>query len=56
MLHSIILRIAVAIVLVMSSQYLFGDTFIVGWLTYIAYDIINTILKAWLREDTDESK
>lgn len=56
MFHSILLRVAISIILVMSSIHLFGDTFLVGWFTYIAYNIVDALIKHYLREEPDESK
>jgi uncharacterized PurR-regulated membrane protein YhhQ (DUF165 family) len=56
MMHSLLLRIAISIIIVMSSIHLFGDTFLVGWFTYIAYSIVDALVKHYLREDKDESK
>lgn len=56
MLSNFLIRSATAIILIMSARYLFGDTFIVGWLTYIVYNITDTLVKNSLKEDPSESK
>jgi hypothetical protein len=56
MLSNFLIRSATAIILIMSARYLFGDTFIVGWLTYIVYNITDTLLTNSLKEGADESK
>lgn len=56
MIHHFLIRVAISIILIMSSVYLFGDTFMVGWLTYIVYNITDTLVKNSLKEVSDESK
>lgn len=56
MIHNLLIRIAISFIVVLSSIHLFGDTFIVGWLTYIAYSMTDLMVKHYLREDKDESK
>ena len=56
MIHNLLIRVAISFIVVLSARYLFGDTFIVGWLTYIVYNITDTLLANSLKEGADESK
>lgn len=56
MIHNLLIRVAISFIVIVSSLHLFGDTFIVGWLTYIVFSLIDITVKHYLREDKDESK
>jgi hypothetical protein len=51
-----ILRLLISFAIIMLSMQYFGNTFLVGWLSYIVYDITDKLVVSAYKKEPDESK
>jgi len=55
-MFSFFMRISAAIAIVLTFPYFFGNTFMVGWVAYIVYNITDALIINALKEQEDEAK